>query len=111
MSEELKTRLKEVSEELANISKTREIVDKMLQGDESGQTVQLVNAKSEDKEQPDVLTVHNEVVAAVMRPIVNITTQRRERMLAIKEQILTALEQEALGEGSAEEVEAPASEE
>lgn len=111
MSDELKGRLKEVSTELENINKTRDITNRMLQGDEEGQSIQIVNVKSEDKENPDVLTVHNEIVASVLRPILNITSQRRERMLSIKEQILAALEQEALGEGSAEQVEAPATEE
>lgn len=94
MSEELRDQLKQASANLQNINATLTTVSKLI---EAGK-VSVADA-TEGVEEPAMITLNGEIVGAVLRPVTATLNRRKEQMLSIKEQILTALESEASGEG------------
>jgi len=94
MSQELRDQLKQVSVNLQNINATLTTVSKLI---EVGKV--SVSDATEGVEEPAMITLNGEIVGAVLRPVTATLNRRKEQMLAIKEQILSALEGEFSGEG------------
>lgn len=86
---ELNDQLTKVSEDLQNQTTTRLVCDKLI---EAG-TVKIVdnNPQAEGVE-PLAIVVSGDVVANVLRPVIDLVNAKRERLLAAKEQILKAIE-------------------
>ena len=90
MAEEtLNEKLTKVSEELQNQTTTRLACDKLIEGG----SVKIVDA-TEQKEgaEPITISISGDVVANVLRPIIDLVNAKRERLLAVKEQILNQIE-------------------
>jgi len=86
---ELNEQLTKVSEELQNQTTTRLVCDKLI---EAG-TVKIVdNTPPAEGVEPLAIVVSGDVVANVLRPIIDLVNAKRERLLSAKEQILKQIE-------------------
>lgn len=92
MSEEFKDQLKQVSANLTNINATLQTISKLI---EAGK-ISVVD-DTEGVENPASISLNGDIVGAVLRPVINTLSRRKESTLAIKEQILNALEDEMSG--------------
>ena len=95
MAEEtLNEKLTKVSEELQIQTTTRLACDKLIEGG----SVKIIDT-TEQKEgvEPIAINLSGDVVANVLRPVVDLVNAKRERLLAIKEQILNQIQAETVG--------------
>ena len=90
MAENLNEQLTKISEELQGQTTTRIVCDKLI---ESGNVKIVDNAPPKEGVEPLTIVVSGDVVANVLRPIVDLVNIRRERLLAAKEQILAKMQE------------------
>lgn len=96
-------KLKEISAELEDNKKTSEIVKLLIEGE----NVRIFNGKVIEGEQPVNISVTGEIVKHILIPLLKISADKRENLLAVKEQILDEMAKEALGEDKPEMPVAP----
>lgn len=87
----LNEQLTKVSEELQNQTTTRLVCDKLI---EAGNVKVLDNNPQAEGVEPMAIVVSGDVVANILRPIVDLVNAKRERLLAAKEQILLKMQEE-----------------
>lgn len=90
---ELNEQLTKVSEELQNQTTTRLACDKLI---ENG-TIKIVdNSPQKEGVEPVTVIISGEIVANVLKPLVDLINIKRERLLAAKEQILNQIQAEVV---------------
>lgn len=100
---DLKETLSQVSQQLASIQSTRKSCAKLI---ETG-SIKLVDNGTElrEGEEPIGITVSSqEMVQAMLRPVVNQLDAKREQLLNVKEQLLSQLEKGSVEAVSTEAV-------
>jgi len=83
--------LKSVSEQLQNSTQTRNICDSMIKT----QAIKIIEVRElKEGEKALELIINGELVGAVIDPVIQLVNQRKEKLLAKKEQLLNAIEDE-----------------
>ena len=89
----LKEKLSQVNAQLGNLKATEAVCVEFLKDN----NIRIVNA-ADTSDEPLSLNLTGNAVASVIRPIVQGVTQNKEQLISIKEQLLTAIEQEMTAE-------------
>lgn len=93
MSQEFKDQLKQASANLQNINATLQTISALIEAGKIN-----VSDATEGVENPNSISLNGEIVGSVLRPVISTLNRRKENTLAIKEQILAALESEVMEE-------------
>lgn len=97
MSQELREKLSQISSNVQQINATLGAAAKLV---ESGRvTVTDASENLEEGQEPASIILSGEIVGTVVRPVTATLNQRKEQLLAAKEQILNMLEGEVSGQG------------
>lgn len=87
----LSDQLTQVSQELQNQTATRLVCDKLI---ELANVKIVDNTPQKDGVDPIAIAISGDVVANVLKPVIDLVNSKRERLLAIKEQILQKMQED-----------------
>jgi hypothetical protein len=87
--------LKEISNQLAGLAQTKAICENMMKT----QNIKIVEVREmKEGEAPSEISINGDIVIAVLEPMLRIISQRKEKLLAAKEQALNLLETQLHGQ-------------
>lgn len=98
-----KVQLKEVSSQIQQLAQTRSICEAMVETE--AVKIEQVKEVKEGDPAPFVINLNGDIVKVVLNPLIGFCAQRREQLLAAKEQLLEVIEKGVLAPDAPQETE------